>query len=290
MSSIDNPIFVRGMSRSGGTLMVTVLDAHPDVAMSYELYPNLLDVEAPLDLRQLAGVLEKNSSRQLTKAVPQKSIFTFVARCERGGLTYPDVAKLVHQLADEGRDFSTIEGRLRLVELCGLEKMKRLGKSRWGMKCTGVFEAYRSYWKQPYFLNMLRDGRDVLASQLNTGSFKKSPAEVARAWVNTHTKFTDLVNNPDAHAYMVSYETLTADPEPELRKICAFLGLPFDEAILRHTEQDLTVFKASHLSGARINKSIDTSRIGRWKKDLSRAQIDEFMSAAGDALTQFGYE
>lgn len=38
----DSPIFVRGYSRSGGTLMVTILDAHPDIAMSYELYPNLL--------------------------------------------------------------------------------------------------------------------------------------------------------------------------------------------------------------------------------------------------------
>ena len=37
------PIFIRGLSRSGGTLMVTLLDAHPDIAMSYELYPQMLE-------------------------------------------------------------------------------------------------------------------------------------------------------------------------------------------------------------------------------------------------------
>lgn len=34
----DVPIFVRGLSRSGGPLMLTVLDTHPEIAMSYEPY------------------------------------------------------------------------------------------------------------------------------------------------------------------------------------------------------------------------------------------------------------
>lgn len=36
------PIFVRGISRSGGSLTATILDAHPDISMSYEIYPRLL--------------------------------------------------------------------------------------------------------------------------------------------------------------------------------------------------------------------------------------------------------
>ena len=42
VQTIKDPIFVKGISRSGGTLLVTLLDAHPDIAMQYEMYPENL--------------------------------------------------------------------------------------------------------------------------------------------------------------------------------------------------------------------------------------------------------
>jgi len=58
--SENNPIFIRGYSRSGGTLMVTILDAHPEIAMSYELYPNLLAPENGelIDIDRLIEVIK----------------------------------------------------------------------------------------------------------------------------------------------------------------------------------------------------------------------------------------
>ncbi len=290
MNAIDNPVFVRGMSRSGGTLLVTLLDAHRDVAMSYELYPNLLETGGELDLKVLAQGLQSTWQRlRLESLVPDKKVRTFFARCERGGVSLGEAGQLLARLVSEKLDFSTEFGRYRFVELLGLEKMRKAGKSRWGMKCSNDFDGYLKAWKSPYFLNVLRDGRDVLASQLNTGEFKNTPTDVAVGWMNTHTRFEQYIANPSVNARMVRYENLVTDPEPELRGIFEFLGLPFDTATLRHEEQDLTVFKASHLSKKRVKQGIDATKVGRWRNDLSAQQLEEFMAAAGPAMSHFGY-
>jgi sulfotransferase family protein len=278
------------MSRSGGTLMVTLLDAHSDVAMSYELYPFLLEIAPDYDLEALAKRLAKSTDKhEIDKAAPSPGFVTFVKRSLRGGLSYNDFGRLLLDFLNEGNTLAEPEGRMRLVELCGLEKMKRLGKKRWGMKCLNDFESYLAVWPRSCFLDMLRDGRDVLASQLNTGNFKHSPEEVAKGWQTTHRRFQELIDSGRARARMVRYETLASDPEPELKTICEVIGLPFDPAMLHHEELDLTIFKVNHLSGPRISRAIDTTMIGRWRKDLSADQLAEFVSVAGDDLARYGY-
>jgi hypothetical protein len=290
MTSIPDPIFVRGLSRSGGTLLCTLLDAHADVAMSYELYPNLLTTGPEMDLQALAmSIAKARTNSVVNQQAPTKQFATFVIRCERSGLSRRDFADLLLRLIGEGHDLANPDGRMRLIELCALEKMQRLGKRRWGMKCNNAYADYLRLWPQACFLNVLRDGRDVLASQLHTGSFNKAPREVAEGWLHTHAVFEELVQRHDVRAQVVRYEKLTGNPEVELRIICAFLGLQFDPAMLRHNELDLTVYNASHLSRNRIIHKIDTTKIGRWKTDISAEQLSEFMAVAGDGLRRYGY-
>ncbi|ODR97408.1 hypothetical protein AUC69_12415 [Methyloceanibacter superfactus] len=270
--------------------MCTLLDAHGDIAMSYELYPALVETAPDVDLRTLAAeIASARNHKTVAECAPTAHFSTFVARSLRGGLSYQDFAHLLEQLVDEGHMLTELKGRMRLIELCGLEKMKRVGKRRWGMKCDNAFEDYLGVWPRACFLNMLRDGRDILASQLNTGSFKQSPKEVARGWQTTIRRFEQLVERPDVKAQMVRYESLTKNPEPELRSICDFLGLPFDPNMLHHQKLDLTIFKANHLSKKRVSSAIDTTMIGRWRNDLKPEQLADFVSVAGDDLTRHGY-
>jgi hypothetical protein len=290
MTRIPDPVFVRGLSRSGGTLMCTLLDAHADIAMSYELYPNLLDTSPDADLEELATQIAKaRTNKALHQVAPTKHFAIYVARCERGGLSYGDFARLLRQVVHEGHTLADMHGRMRLTELCGLEKMSRLGKRHWGMKCNNAYDDYLAIWPQAYFIDMLRDGRDVLASQLNTGSFGHTPAQVADSWRKTHRNFQALIDRGDVKARFVRYEHLTSDPEPELRAICAFLNLEFDSAMLRHHELDLTVFKTNHISRDRVASMIDTTKIGRWQADLTPDQLSEFMKVAGDDLKRHDY-
>lgn len=292
--SEDSPIFVRGYSRSGGTLMVTILDAHPEIAMSYELYPNLLAPEDGdnIDIREIIGILESSRNNKTgAKKISTKNLGTFIIRCSRGGLSNKDVARLLNEHLADGLDFSDVRGRMKFIERCCVEKMKKEGKSRWGLKCNNQYSDYVSIWPDAYFLNMIRDGRDVLASQLNTGSFNKNPAEIAKGWVSTLMRFREIKKNRNVHAYEVYYEKLVSSPEEEIKRICDYLNIPFNEAMLSFYKQDLTIYsrETDHLSMNRIRKPIDSSKVGRWEKDVNKKQLEEFYSVARDAMIKFGY-
>ena len=201
------------------------------------------------------------------------------------------LAELITQLRDSGRDLESIEDRLYLIELISSLKMTQEGKIRWGLKCSNQFEEYLKVWPEAYMINIIRDGRDVLASQLNTGNFNLSPTETGRGWSTTHLKFRALVENPEVNALEVLYERLVTNPAVEINRICDFLGIDYDEQMMSFHQQDLSIFNnpAGHLSLNRISKPIDVSKIGRWKQELSSQQLDEFYSIAGTAMELFGY-
>ncbi len=287
-----SPIFVRGLSRSGGTLLVTILDAHPDIAMSYELYPNLLLSETgeQMDLHQLLDTLSQSRNmKAASKKIEDRNLQIFLNRCPRGGLDNKDVAELLQKHIEEGQNFLNLEGQMRFIERCCLAKMQAIGKSRWGLKCLNQFEDYAALFPQAYFLNIIRDGRDVLASQLNTGSFKNTPKQVGEAWSNTHLRFRSLVQKSIIKGYEVFYEKLAQEPEQEIQNICEFLDISFDQSMLNFYKKDLDIYKTNHLSMNRISKPIDTAKIGRWKKELNEEHLKGFYSTAKAAMSVFGY-
>lgn len=289
MVNMNDPIFVRGMSRSGGTLMVTILDAHPEIAMSYELYPHLLAVDSDANMKNIAKIMSNSTARFQRNDPNKKALQTYAIRCHRGGLSLGEVGGLVEDVMVEGLHFSTLEGRMRMTEKCALLKMRKEGKKRWGMKCLSHYADYNQFWPSAYFLNMLRDGRDVLTSQLNTGNFKKSAIDVAKGWVSTHRIFEQSLKRGDISGTFVKYEDLTLTPEAELRRICEEIDISFDHRLLDHSKENLTVFSARHLSGSRISKKIDTKSVGRWRSELPKKEVDAFCSVAEKSLIKYGY-
>jgi hypothetical protein len=287
-------IFIRGLSRSGGTLIVTLLDAHPDVAMSYELYGNLLDPKGDdfVEPRKVYEWMESQGSRLKMEKVSKldhRGLRTFISRIVRGGLDLNDFKTLLKQHIDANLGFDNPMDRLTFIESCALVKMDREGKHHWGMKCSNRIVEYLERWPDAYFVNVIRDGRDVLASQMKTGSFKKTPTELAEGWVSTHTKFRKMMGDSNINTYELFYERMVHEPESETKSLCEFLGLTFDASMLDFYKKDLTIFKANHLSMDRISSPIDASKIGRWKKDLSDQQIKEFEATAGTVMKEFGY-
>ena len=61
----------------------------------------------------------------------------------------------------------------------------------------------------------------------------------------------------------VSYEDLVRNPEPQIRRILAFLDLPFDVACLRFHELHRTVITPSH---DQVREPLNTRGIGRWRR------------------------
>jgi len=190
------------------------------------------------------------------------------------------------------------------------------GKPRWGDKSPGYALHLRriaALLPEAHFVHLIRDGRDVRLSQLRRGSDHPGPAKHARRWKRRVRK-ARRQGGRVAHYIEVRYESLIADPEPELRRICGFAGLDFDPAMLAYHERagerlaeidrdleagtenaelrERPLFKASdRLDFHKLTREAPRAdRVARWKREMPAEDLAEFERVAGDLLGELGYE
>jgi len=82
----------------------------------------------------------------------------------------------------------------------------------------------------------------------------------------------------------VGYEPLVRDPAPALQRICAHLGLPFDERMLQHQEQQHDQLDAAGLAigNSDPKRAIDAKSVGRYRQALTPSMVDEVEQRTGD--------
>jgi len=289
--SEERPVFVRGLSRSGGTLLVTIVDSHPDVAMSYELYPNLLELPEPdaASLRDIVDQLEKVGPKRYRKVVDQPNFVTFLNRLPRGGIDKPQMIAVFREHLDAGMGVADVTERMELMARFARLKATTEGAAHWGLKCLNNYDEYLASFPGARFLNIVRDGRDVLASQLNEMAGAREVEKVAHGWVSTHERFRAMRDLGRAPAYEVRYEDLVARPRRVVKEMCRAIDLPYHRAMVNHHKAEHTVYGASHLSLEKIKRPINDSSIGRWRTELSPEQVDTFTSVAGPLMAEYGY-
>lgn len=137
-----------------------------------------------------------------------------------------------------------------------------------------------------FFLNIIRDGRDVLASHLDVEErFVKSKTaynkanfeleNVSALWNKSVDYYYKLIENDALKDRVINlfYEDLLQHPERELTRICKCLGVDLEPEMLtpdkrKLKEGPLQVDNIWHTEKM-LNASFDTSKIGRWKGRLS---------------------
>ena len=282
------------MSRSGGTLLVSMLDAHPEIAMSYELYPDLLkfDLGDSLFIQKLAKKVEQTSSMRSAAELETENWRKFVLRCPRGGIEKSEFAQLLREHVNAGQDFSNERNRLLFVARCAKLKMSKEGKKRWGIKCTSNFNEYMSIWPDTKFLFMVRDGRDMLASQMKVGSFNTTADIFSQNWIRYIDTFQKFKKKYSGQAFEVIYEKLVLNPESSLETICKFIGVEYSQSMINFHKYDNTLFRnpTGHLSYKQLTKGLNQDSIGRWKKELLPDDLEVFIKRAKSVLEQYDYE
>lgn len=202
------PIFILGNGRSGTTLMRFMLNAHPDIYISEEVCYHfwLRNVHGSYQ-RRLYQFFQSFNYAWL-RMDPQD-----VLEGLPDPLDWPDAARVY----------------LRILQC----KAAQYGKSRYGEKGPLLTEELKQLFEQypqARVIHMVRDPRAVVYSHFtmpwSTSSFIAANTMV---WSNMHTlaRYQDRV-------LTVKLETLLAAPEPELRRILDFIGLPWNARVLQH--------------------------------------------------------
>lgn len=157
------------------------------------------------------------------------------------------------------------------------------------------------------FINVVRDGRDVLLSHRDVNRrYRENGHAVSRSdwalpiicrlWNSAVDKYFKLLKNPDfsKRILTVKFEDLAANPGSELARLFGFLGLDLEEHLL-HPEK----ITEKH-TGAVVNdlwytqdmyrQGFNSQKIGRWKKELeAQGRILASLWMA-ENLNKLGYE
>jgi hypothetical protein len=148
------------------------------------------------------------------------------------------------------------------------------------------------------FVHLIRDGRDVCLSALSWPSAERSlgryptwredPISTAAFWWKRKVRAGREGGQPLAPRLYreVRYEALVSDPARECAALCRFIGVPFDEAMVR--------FPRRATSGdADFDRAHPwlpiTAGLRDWRTQMPAEAVERFEALAGDLLGELGY-
>ena len=286
-----NPIFIGSDGRSGSTLLAMILDSHPDIAFSVELH-----FKGCKNLGQYAldYIYQKHNNKDARQ---------FVARVARNGIDSFELAGLISTLMTKS-NYKGIEFSERCLLIDGI--CKRIAwkqkKKYYGLKIMREIRNIKSYleaWPNAIFIHIIRNGLDVAASQMFLDGNQylrydawgyKSIEQAAESWKKLILNARE--NAKDTNRYFeVQYEDLLFTPKLSLMKLCNEIGIEWHDNLLKHDRINHVFFNTNivHPSREQCKKLINSNSFERYKKELTKEQIEIFIKIADDLLKEFKY-
>ena len=266
-------IFVGGSPRSGTTLVQNMLDSHPLILGG----PEFLHLQHIVDLR-----------RRLHSSITKGWIDIICTREDVDSYLIELIEKLFLHLADKHQcEFYSEKSPENIL----------------------VFSKLIELFPRAHFIQVIRDPRAIVTSMqqvkkraVNKGL--KPPAFTANiatrlAYVKKcfDAGFTAAKDAP-GNVLTVAYEHLLMNPEIETKKICSFLGIDWNDSMLRSGEKEHLGQLALTTSSDEIwydakayNRNPDSQNIEKWQSELTFGQQIRTIMAFKDNedLMQYGY-
>ena len=274
----SEPIFIIGTERSGSNLLRLILNTHSHIFIPHP--PHILHYFSPLEASY--GDLAKDSHMH--------RLITDVLRLIRVHI-YPWDVEI---------DPSVILQQARSRSLFGIfaalydQALAASGKRRWGCKSLYMIhytQPVLAHFPQAKLIWLYRDPRDVAVSARTSVFGHFHPYFTACLWRREQQIGLDLAARLSPAAIMpMRYEELIAQPVETVMKLCQFLDEPFESGMLDFFKTS-EAHKSSELSESWGNTSrpIITDNAGKYRQQLSKAELQAVEIAAGPVMQQLGY-
>jgi hypothetical protein len=273
-------VLIGGCPRSGTTLLRSMLDSHPSLAIPRE---TRFVIEA-WDRRPRFGDLkEAENRRRLAKWIFNRKKKTW---SDRLGL---DPKQAVEHLVQAPPTLGSLLATGFVMHAEGR------GKPRWGDKrptYAARMEVIWSLFPSAQFVNVIRDPRACAASMRKLGWYKGSIVPAVEIWLRS-IRSVDSWRRRLATDQLVDarFEDLVSNPEDELVRIAEFAGLVVGDAeleeMLRYHEREETRSDRYH---ANVSRPPDTTRLSAWSDVLEPGEIAFIEQATRPLLLEHGYE
>lgn len=284
------PIFVTGNSRSGTTLMATILGRSAEVFTAEELH----FFERYYTKEYSTKFITKNEARIIIGEVFSASVY--------GYYTFHHGDEFKNEIENVLISINDKHLTLRLIWEATVQHIAIMnGKSRFcdqtPQNSIYAHDILVQYPKAK-FIHMVRDPRDVFASQKlkwKRAAFSKKRVplwEAIRTRANYHPIMMSLLwraansnqlSFDNEHVKYQCFEDLLITPEDCLHKVCFFLEIEFSAKML-----DVPSGGSSFESDGEV-RGINKNNTRRWVKALNSTEVFICEKFLGKMMIQYGY-
>jgi len=247
-----DPIFILGMPRAGSTLIEQILASHPEVEGTMEL-PDI-----PALARRLGGARTGSDEALYPECLADLD----PAALEALGEEYLERTRIQRKtdrpyFIDKMPNNWAHAGLIRLI----LPAAKIIDARRHPLDCC--FSNFKQHYARGQGFSYRLD---------DMGRYYA-------AYVDLMAHLGETMADPP---HLVVHEDLIDDPEREVRRLLACLGLPFDPACLRFHENERAVRTAS---SEQVRRPINREGLDQWRP--YEAWLDPLKQALGPVLDQY---
>jgi hypothetical protein len=271
--------FIVGRGRSGTTLLSRMLSRHPHIAVAPE------------------GMFAMNLQGEYrTGPWNDRRIYAFcraLMREQRMRDWELDLERLAQRLHDR-------EGTLDYARVCLEVYLSHAEDSqrRRGIQWVGdknphyalLIGRLHRLFPAARYVYITRDYRDNITSYAEMPFDLDNWAALAQRWKEYNEEILKLSRRVPERFLWLRYEDLVTHPEHELTRVCRFLGLEYDAAMLS--------FAAADRSGAAVTRTgrfigvrhpIDASEVAKWRARLPERVVRRADTICGELGERFGY-
>ena len=290
----EAPIFVCGHPKSGTSLVLNLLDSHPQLVV----FP-----EETSYFRHFLPLLQDISDEEV-----QEFAVNYLTRFFEWNLENPPE----HQAGFPSHDYSFVDDqevktRMRAILAEGIKhpgsyltaaaramaetlKITELDEKRFVEK-TPYNERYApliyTYWPGALCMHVIRDPNDNYASYKRKQSHWK-PGFFANSWVRSTAKgFTNQKKYGKDRYLILRYEDLVQNLDDVLMKVCDFLQIRYNESLKLPTKLG-KLWRGNSMFNDRFD-AVSESPVGRWEKELTTSEAAQVQWVGRKYIRRLGY-
>jgi hypothetical protein len=260
------PVFIVGMNGSGTTMMLDLLDSHPELFGFRR--ETLIVPHFVANLASYGDLADDAAYRRLWRDFLGAPVFRFVNGGESPELP-ADWRERPRTLA------AVVDGAYRIFA-------ERAGKTRWCEKTpmhVQHVDTLHGVFPDACFIHMVRDGRSCAASLHRR--WKYHPGRTLVRWKRLVPLARRQAEASGAAYLEVRYEELTDAPEPTMRRVCEFLGVAWDPRVLETS-------RVRSFTGTEQTEIV--KRPPTWQGYFAPSRLRLLERIGGRLLHELGYE
>jgi hypothetical protein len=252
----DNPVFVIGVFRSGTSLLCSILNQNPRVALMFEC--DVWNFPRPL----LNIRFKRNWAERIE---------FFNQALSRHRLVKPK----------ETRKLDKIRTPMDLYRALGEQKGASVSGEKSPFYCDRLTQLHQQY-PRAFFIFVWRNPVEVYRSVLKAGQtsrFFGRAGMLSRMIYQQEQAILQArrIELKAARIYRLDYDSLVDQTEKVCREISAFLGVPYDARMLRLNQADLSaIYKSPHHAFLRRGVIERQKYTGQWVSPRVTRKLERF--------------